>query len=139
MATLSADTTRNFKLDEYIEEYPMIASDIVYAGAAVTLDSNGNANPLQTNEEFAGFCVEKADNSSGSADAILCKVRTRGYVKLSVTGIDDDNHYGDTVYATDDDTFTATASGALAIGKVHRWVSGTTCWVYFEAASLRSI
>ena len=45
----------------------------------------------------------------------------------------------DAVYATDDDTFTLTATGGLQIGKVSRWISGTTCMVYFEAANLRSI
>lgn len=139
MATLTKNQTRDFKLDEFVEDFPMIASDIVYAGAAVTLDSSGNANPLQTDEEFAGFAMAKADNSAGAAAAITVPVRIRGFIKLSVTGVTAQSDYGDTVYATDDNTFTLTASGGLAVGKFHRWVTGTTCWVYFESLATRSI
>lgn len=138
MATLSSNQPREFSTSEFID-YPMIASDIVYAGAAVTLDTSGYANPLQTDEEFAGFAMEKADNSAGAAAAINVKVRTHGLIKLSITGVTAASDYGDTVYATDDDTFTLTATGGLAIGKLVRWLTGTTAWVHFEAAPKRSI
>jgi hypothetical protein len=145
MATLAADKPRVFEWTgphpEY-NEHPVIAADIIYAGAAVSLDNSGNAQPLvvaNTENGFAGFAGARADNSAGAAGDRRVNLFARGYVKLSVTGVTSNDMVNDAVYATDDDTFTLTASGALQIGKVSRWISGTTCMVYFEAANLRSI
>ena len=145
MATLAADKPRVFENTgphpEY-NEHPVIAADIIYAGAAVSLDDSGNAQPLlpaNTENGFAGFAGARADNSAGAAGAKRVNCFARGYVKLSVVGVTSNDNVGDAVYATDDDTFTLTASGGLQIGKVSRWISGTTCMVYFEALNLRSI
>ena len=67
------------------------------------------------------------------------RVRTRGRVILSVTGVTAVTDEGSTVYASDDDTFTLTSTSNTAIGKVTRYISGTTVEVYFEAASFRSL
>lgn len=145
MATLAADKPRVFEWTgphpEY-NEHPVIAADIIYAGAAVSLDNSGNAQPLvvaNTENGFAGFAGARLDNSGGAAGDRRVNVFARGYAKLAVVGVTSNDMVGDAVYATDDDTFTLTASGGLQIGKVSRWISGTTCMVYFEALSLRSI
>src|SRR5574337_168915 len=41
--------------------------------------------------------------------------------------------------AAGDDTFTLTSTSNTAIGKITRYISGTTVEVYFEASSFRSI
>lgn len=137
MATLSANKVRDFEMEGFAE-YPVVATDIIYAGAAVSLTS-GNARPLNTSDTFVGFCMAKADNASGSAGDINVTVRTKGKIKLSVTGVTGVGDVGSDVYATDDDTFTLTASGGLAIGTVHRYISGTTAIVAYEGAQERSI
>lgn len=145
MATLAKDKPRVFEntgVHPEYAEHPVIAADIIYAGAAASLDNSGNAQPLvvaNTENGFAGFAGARVDNSAGAAGARRVKLFARGLVKLSVTGVASNDDVNDTVYATDDDTFTLTASGGLAIGKVARWISGTTCMVYFEAANLRSL
>lgn len=141
MATLTNDNPRTFDsvADPGFDHYPSKASDVTYAGAAVTIDSSGDAGPLVTTDTFAGFAVAKCDNSTGSAGDKDVKVRTKGGVTLDVTGVSDKTSYGDTVYATDDDAFTLTASGALAIGKIGRHISGSTVVVNYEAATARSI
>ena len=141
MATLAKDKVRVYENQgetPVYNEIPCVATDIVYAGSAVGIDT-GLAEPCDTSGEFAGFCVEKCDNSTGAASAKDVKVVAKGYIKLSVTGVSAVTHINDTVYLLDDDTFTLTASGALAIGKVYRWITGSTCIVYFEALGNRSI
>lgn len=120
---------------------PVQASTTCYVGGALSRDSGGEVGPLAASEAFAGFCRAKADNSSGSAGDINVSVWRRGHIELTVTGLDDNNDLGDTVYATGDDTFTLTASGAVAIGKVEQIISLTDnkALVAFEGDSARSL
>lgn len=140
MSTLAADKSRKFGVSEgpHSNE-PVIATDIIYQGAAVGDNGSGYARPLVGLDPFRGFAFANADNSSGAAGDVDVEVRKAGEVTLSVTGVTGVGDIDDTVYATDDDTFTKTASGATAIGKIVRWVTGTTCVVYFEALAKRSI
>ena len=141
MATLAVDKPRVFENQGDVPVYnslPAITNDILYAGSAIGI-SSGYARPCTTSDEFAGFCVEKCDNTGGANGALTVKVLAKGYVKLAVTGVSAVTHINDTVYLTDDDTFTLTASGGRAIGKVFRWVSSTTCVVAFEALGNRSL
>jgi len=141
MTTLAADNPRVFETghDNHINELPVIASDIIYLGAAVGENGSGYYRPLVGADPFEGFAVATVDNSAGSAGDKNVKVYQRGVVTLSVTGVTAVTDEGSTVYATDDNTFTLTASGATSIGKIIRFVSGTTVQVLFEAAPVRSI
>jgi hypothetical protein len=142
MATLSADAPRVFETghDNMINDLPVIASDIIYDGAAVGESSTtGTYRPIQGGDNFAGFATKKVDNSAGSAGDKNVNVYQRGVVQIPVVGATGDTDNGAAVYATDDDTFTLTASGGSQIGKVLRHVSGTTCMVYFEGLSVRSV
>lgn len=140
MTTLAANKQRAYEAQEEpsINDLPAVNADIIYEGAAVG-DSSGYARPLVGGDAFQGFADRKCDNSAGAAGAKNVRLRQRGAVVLTVTGASAVTDEGSTVYATDDDTFTLTASGGSSIGKVKRWISGTSCVVYFEAASLRSI
>jgi len=133
---LSADTPRNMTWVGHRNALPVQASSTIYAGSAVTIDTGGEVGPLATGEAgFVGFAVSKADNSSGSAGDINADIMTEGEIVLTVTGLDDNNDLGDEVYATDDNTFTLTASGAIAIGRVSQIVSlsAGTCRVKFTS------
>lgn len=140
MTTRSSDLNRKFDMvgDPGYMDVPAVASDILWAGSALGL-SSGYARPLSGGDVFCGFNIAKVDNSSGSDGDKNARVRTRGSVQLAVTGVTAVTDIGSTVYATDDDTFTLTASGASAIGKVARYISGTTVIVEFEADAQRSI
>lgn len=138
MATLAADKARTYELGD-VQALPMIASDIIYEGAAVGDNASGLARPLVAGDPFLGFAEAKADNSAGAASALNVRVRVRGQIVLSVTGVTSTADVGETVYASDDDTFTLTVGSNTAIGKVARWVSGTTCVVAFEALPHRSL
>jgi hypothetical protein len=139
MSTLAADKNRKFGITAPANIHvPCVANDIVYQGAAVG-DSSGTARPLVAGDVFLGFAYAKADNTGGSASDIDVEVRPEGTVILSVTGVTSTDDVGTDVYATDDDTFTTTASGASSIGTIERWITGTTCEVFFQGATRRSI
>lgn len=134
---LSKDTPRNYANTGLEAALPVQGSSTIYAGSAVTIDTGGEVGPFATGEvSFAGFAKKKADNSSGSAGDINAAIITEGLIELTVTGLNDNNDLNDVVYATDDNTFTLTASGALAIGRVFQIVSLTagTCLVRFKGA-----
>jgi hypothetical protein len=131
MTTLAADVVREKLLGEEMD-YPVIASDIIYQGAAVGEDANGYARPLQAGDTFLGFAIGKADNASGSAGDISVRVETRGKYRLTVAGataITANDH--PIVYASDDATFTLTAGSNTPIGRVVKWLASTDCIVEF--------
>jgi len=147
----SADIARVYGagVEPVFTQHEVAAAATLYEGEAIALsvttnraDSTAALDALT----FAGFAVSKADNSAGAAGAINVNCRARGIVKLDITdgsaGTNVD--VGETVYASDDNTFLSADSGTdITIGKVHQVLStsGTTatCMVYFEAASLRSL
>lgn len=134
MTTLAANAVRRFELGD-IEEYPVIASDIIYEGAAVGENASGYSRPLQAGDPFQGFAERKAENATAVAGAVNVRVKTRGKVQLSVAGASAVTaNDRPAVYASDDDTFTLTASTNSPIGFVSRWISGTICIVEFDAA-----
>lgn len=137
MATLAIDTPRTFQLGD-IEEYPAIAADIIYEGAAVGENAAGYSRPLAAGDVFQGFAIEGCDNSAGSAGDKNVKVRTRGRVVLTIASLAITANDRPAVYASDDDTFTLTASTNSLIGYVSRWVSTGVAVVEFDAALVRA-
>lgn len=133
MTTLAADKARAYELGS-VQEYPVIASDIIYEGAAVGENASGYARPLQAGDPFLGFAESRVDNATGSAGDKRVRVRMRGQVVLPVTGATavtaNDRPL---VYASDDDTFTLTASTNSIIGRVSRWLESGVCVVEFDA------
>ena len=141
MTTLAANKNRIFEFKaEDINDVPMIAADIIYAGAAVGDNGSGLARPFVDGDPFLGFAVAKADNSAGAASAITVRVLQRGTVKLTLAGTVTAAKLADPIYATDDDTFSIADSGSdTAIGSLTRFISSTSGMVYFEALPVRSL
>jgi len=138
MTTLSKDTPRDYALGDF-EDYPVIASDIIFEGAAVGENGSGYARPLQAGDPFLGFALDKADNADGAAGDVTVETRTRGKVVLSVSGLAITANDRVAVYATDDDTFTTSASSTASgthslIGYVSRWIETGVAVVEFDAA-----
>lgn len=132
MTTLAEGKLRKSALGD-ISAYPMIALDIVHAGAAVGLvDATGHARPLTSVDRFGGFASKKADNSTGAAADINVEVDIRGVKVLDVSGavITD---ISAPIYATDDDVFVFSPVGAVFIGTVTRFVSAGVVEVQYDA------
>jgi hypothetical protein len=135
MTTLAADTPRDYQLGE-LEDYPVIASDIIYEGAAVGENGSGYARPLVAADPFLGFATKNVDNSAGAAGAKLVQVRTRGRIKLDISGLAITANDRPVVYASDDNTFTLTSTSNSKIGWVSRWISTGVAIVEFDATKV---
>lgn len=132
MTTLAADTYRDIEVGER-NEFPVIAADIIYEGAAVGIvHGTGHAQPLTSADQFVGFAEKQVDNSAGAAAALNVRVIKKGALKLSVTGalITD---VGLPVYATDDNAFGFLKASAVFIGFLRRYVSAGVAIVEFDA------
>lgn len=135
MTTLAVDTPRDQELGDR-NEFPVIASDIIYEGAAVGLViASGHARPLTSVDKFVGFAEDRADNSAGAAAAINVRVIKKGAVKLAVTGavITD---VGVAVYAQDDNAFSFVPTSGVFIGFLRRFVSSGYGIVEFDVDNL---
>lgn len=137
MATLAAAKTRDYQLGDK-EEYPVIASDIIYQGAAVGENGSGYARPLVAGDPFLGFAMETIENSAGAAGLKGVNVRKRGNIVLPISAIAITANDRPAVYASDDDTFTLTASTNTLIGYVSRWVSTGVAVVEFDTALVKA-
>ena len=133
MTTLAANANRVYGLGDRLE-YPVIASDIIFEGAAVGENGSGYARPLQAADPFLGFAEAKADNSAGAAGAVNVRVKSRGYIKLAISAIAITANDRPAVYASDDDTFTLTSTSNTLIGYVAQWLSTGYAIVEFDAA-----
>lgn len=136
MTTLAADTPRDYELGDR-NEFPVIASDIIYEGAAVGLvTASGHAQPLTSSDKFVGFAEDRADNSAGAAAAINVRVVKKGSIKLAITGavITDVNQ---PVYAQDDNAFSFIKTSGVFVGFMRRFVSSGYGIVEFNAGALK--
>jgi len=137
MATLAVDTPRVFESghDDYDRALPMVDNDIIYDGSAVgESGATGYFRPLVNGDTFAGFAIGNADNTGvgHAAGAASVNVKRKGRVILAVVGSTAVTDEGSAVFATDDNVFSLTVAGTR-IGKVAKWLSGTSCIVDFDA------
>lgn len=132
MTTLAASAPRVYELGDK-NDFPVIAADIIYEGAAVGDNASGYARPLVAGDPFRGFALTDANNASGAAGDINVHVQQRGRIQLSIGSLAITD-VGKPVYASDDNTFTLTASTNSYIGRVVRYVSSGVGIVEFDAA-----
>ena len=137
MATLSKDTPRVYEIGD-INEFPVIAADIIYEGAAVGENGSGYSRPLQGGDVFQGFAEKTVDNSEGAAGAKNVRVQEKGKIKVSISSLAITANDRPAVYMSDDDTFTLTATSNSLIGYVARWVSTGVAIVEFNAGLVRA-
>lgn len=131
MTTLSVDRSRSYELGDY-NDLPVIASDIIYEGAAVGDNGTNAHRPLVAADRFVGFAETTVDNSLGAAGAKNVRVRVKGRVQLPITSFDVTD-VGKPVFASDDDTFTLTQSTNSHVGKAVRFVATGSVIVEFDA------
>lgn len=138
---LSANKAREFSPMSYTDTVyaPVNGADTIYQGGAVGLDASGYAIPLTTSAvAFVGFSREEADNSAGADGAIECEILPRGVIHgVTVTGASQ-ALIGDSVYMSDDDTFTMTAGSNIKIGHLQFYDATNGSQVYFIGRYRRS-
>lgn len=130
--SLTQATAREYELGE-VNEFLLLADTIVYEGAAVGLNEQGYARPLQAGDHFVGFSEDTADNVCGKSGDKRIRVKHCGKIKLPIEGLQL-NHVGQPVFASDDNTFTLKSEHNSRVGVVYRWESDGVGIVAFNAA-----
>lgn len=108
------------------------AATKIYEGAAIGDDGAGYSRGLVAGDKFRGFAISQADNSAGAAGAVNVQAWCCGKVQLAIGSLAITD-VGKDVYASDDGTFTLTATSNSRIGSVHRFVSTGIGIVEFDA------
>lgn len=126
---------------EEINSYPVRNAMVIYYGALVGLDTvniglgrlvnwNDNSGMLR----FCGIAIPRGDRDNpqsvtgNSAGTVKCEVYEGGGTleNVTVTGLTALLGLGDPVYASDENTFTLTATPNVgAVGRVVRYISST--------------
>ena len=131
MTTLASDKPRGFHEGDFVD-LPVIASDIIYQGAAVGDNASGYMRPLVSGDPFRGFADFGVDNASGSAGDKTVRLRHKGLITCTISGVAITD-VGRPVYATDDDTFVLAGAGSY-IGRVWAYVASNTAIVAFDTS-----
>lgn len=126
MSALTANLHREY-FSPHQSDYAAIDQVQIFEGAALTLIA-GQVQPLTSGDAFSGFALSPPNASRGVR---IVTVSTKGKVELSVSGVVDDSSIGDTVYATDDNTFTVTPGGS-EIGTICQSVNADRVVVEFD-------
>lgn len=138
---LSADTPRAYAggFAPKFNSLPVVSAGTIYEGSAVgESGTTGTYRALNGADTFAGFAHEKVVNATGGSSRV--KVRQEGVIRLTVTGASGATDNGVAVYASDDGTFTLTSTTTNSrIGKVHQWITSTTCDVAFQGAVINKV
>lgn len=128
------------------DSYQVLNTEKIYNGALVLLDQDSgylrNVDDLSgTNDLFVGIAIPRDESVTGDTSAspvVECPVDESGLTLegVAVTGAAAVTDNGAPVYATDENTFTLTATSNIgSIGSVKRWITGTTCDVQLFTAN----
>lgn len=137
MTVLAADLGITYK--EGVEaSFPVVASDIIYGGALVSVNAAGYAKPAgdTAGDIFQGVATEQVDNSSGSAGAKYVTLKRRGLFLFKAASAVSQANVGDNFFIADDNNVdvTGNVSNNIFCG-VCQAVEGTThVWIDIEPA-----
>lgn len=130
---LTADASRDF-LESlnggFIVDYGILASEVIYRGAAVSVDSSGYINALQVDEAFVGIAIEQK-TGSGTSGAVTVKVQVTGVASVPISSVTI-AAVGVGCFATDDGTFTLGNTSAESIGRIIHVPATGTAWVMLK-------
>lgn len=140
MAALTRDNPPRVVIKD-TKRFPIEAAEIMYLGAFAQDNGSTGVQGLSGSNAFVGVCLEHVDNATGAAGDAHVLVCTRGTLeRRTLVGFTGFNNLGDTVYASDDQTLTASSTNNSAVGKIANYHSDDgTFDVAFEAAFLRSL
>jgi hypothetical protein len=115
---------------DFVAKYPVEASEVIYEGSFVSIDTTGYVHVLDTTDsQFLGVALENATGGTASGD-VSVPVGVGGIISHAVTGADATTPgTDDIVYALDDQTLTLVATATLRVGWVVRHDTSTTVWV----------
>lgn len=137
MAVLTANVDRKEKQGKELA-HPVVASDIIYAGALCKHNAAGFLAPCsaEAGAVFAGVSIEKIDNSAGAAGDLKCRVAKEGAYLMAGSGFSQAN-VGASVYASDDNTVSTTqGANEQEVGKIVEFISATLVRVKIDNVAI---
>lgn len=137
---LSNDTHVKTKGDWEVQDFQVVASEIIYKGAMVAVDGNGflTAAADTAGLRFAGIAMEQGDNSSGASGDITVNVAIpKGGARFHVTAVGAaQTDVGEICYVTDDESVGTPGTdpgNAVVVGRCIEIVSATEVVVDAQA------
>jgi hypothetical protein len=118
MGTLKQNITRVYEPGD-MNELPVAAGSLIYAGAAIGDNGRGYMRPLEGSDKFRGFAEEYVDNVQGGDGEKTVRFRRRGSIVLKIKGITWEN-VGQLVHALNDNTFTLNYHQGSYVGRIAR-------------------
>lgn len=122
--------------------YPVAASQTIYQGSAVSLNSTGFLIPSADTAStlYVGEALEGLNNSTGSngtlpssngfTGAVNCiRVQLTGVYLFQFAGTATQATVGQKVYATDSQTVNATTTNSVYVGRVVRFLTASSVLV----------
>lgn len=135
MSKLTKDIVRTYELGD-INELPVLGGEIIYQGSAVGISlETGHAKILEKDDKFVGFAEGHVDASNSSDGQKNIRVRKKGSVILEIAG-SSLTDIGKSVYATDDDSFTLSATNSVYVGQISRFELDDRVLVDFNSSQL---
>jgi hypothetical protein len=131
MTALNTDTNRIYETPNDSNAIPVVAGAKIYQCALVGRSAAGYGQPLQAGDIAVGFAKEHTDNTNGIDGEKTCELKAKGKVSLFISGITIAD-VGRKVYASDDNTFTLTATGNSFVGFVARFEKADYAIVAFD-------
>lgn len=117
MTALAADREDGAHIGPILDlDYPVVATDIVFQGAAVGRDAAGNVGPMvvSTTLVAVGRASEQVDNAAGAINDLRVPVESGIFLMKNSTAGEEvrKQEVGLTVFAVDDQTVGRTNAGA---------------------------
>lgn len=137
---LSADVDFQIRGDFDVQNFLVVASDIIYKGAMVAVDTAGFLIPAAdtASVRFAGIAMIQGDNSSGSNGDISINVAimTGGsrFLMTAVSAAQTD--VGEICHVTDDESIGTPGTdpgNTVIVGRCIEFISATSVWVIGQA------
>jgi len=129
---LTADRN-TVRIEGVLFERPVAAGAVIYAGALVALNTDGNLVPASADPDLQvdGRAEERVDNSGGAAGDLTCRVR-RGCFRYANSATDPITlaAVNSTAYAEDDETVAKTdATTSLPAAGIIMDVDDLGVWI----------
>lgn len=130
MAALTQDRNTPRRSGDVVT-LPVEANAVIYAGAMVARNGDGNAVPASDTAglRVVGRAAARADNSGGAAGAITVQA-SKGIFAYSHSGLGRDD-IGAQAYAADDQTVALTGTNSVPAGIIFD-VDGDGAWVRID-------
>ncbi|MFI3241212.1 MAG: hypothetical protein R3Y43_01435 [Alphaproteobacteria bacterium] len=120
MTALTTDINRIFESPNDSNSVPLAGEVKIYQGALIGLNEDGYGQSLEAGDVAMGFAKDNLDNTDGADGERIADVKAQGKVSLFISGLAIDD-VGSKVYASDDNTFTLTATDNSLVGKIVRF------------------